>query len=110
MSRAKRMSIREVQHAIETESGGLHNIDKMARKAARRPHYFTRVFTDEVDESPGQYVERIRTDAARRQVEESGNTVVTIASCYGFGTAEIMWSNFIRLFGIPPDKHCTTFT
>jgi transcriptional regulator GlxA family with amidase domain len=109
MPRAKRASIREVQEAIEAEPGGSHSIGDLARRAAMSPRHFTRVFTDEVGEAPGQYVERIRTEAARRQLEETDDTVVAIAARCGFGTAETMRRNFIRRVGISPDQYRKAF-
>lgn len=109
MPRAKRPSIRDVQEAIEAEPGGLHSIDELARRAAMSPRHFTRIFTEEVGEAPGQYVERVRTEAARRQLEETDDTVVAIASRCGFGTAETMRRNFIRRVGIPPDQYRKAF-
>jgi transcriptional regulator GlxA family with amidase domain len=109
MPRAKRTSIRDVQEAIETEPGGAHSIFELARRAAMSPRHFTRVFTDEVGEAPGHYVERIRTDAARRQLEETDDTVVAIAARCGFGTAETMRRNFIRRVGISPDQYRKAF-
>ena len=109
MPRAKRTSIRDVQEAIEAKPGGAHSIDDLARRAAMSPRHFTRVFTEEVGEAPGQYVERIRTEAARRQLEETDDTVVAIASRCGFGTAETMRRNFIRRVGIPPDQYRKAF-
>jgi transcriptional regulator GlxA family with amidase domain len=109
MPRAKRISIREVQEAIEAEPGGSHSIDDLARRAAMSPRHFTRVFTDEVGEAPGHYVERVRTEAARRQLEESDDTVVAIATRCGFGTAETMRRNFVRRIGISPDQYRKTF-
>jgi transcriptional regulator GlxA family with amidase domain len=107
--RAKRAPIREVQDAIETEPGGAHNISELARRAAMSPRHFTRVFTDEVGEAPGSYVERIRTEAARRQLEETDDTVTVIAARCGFGTAETMRRNFVRRVGISPDHYRKTF-
>ncbi|OBH35824.1 transcriptional regulator [Mycobacterium sp. E342] len=109
MPRAKRQSIRAVQEAIEAQPGGEHGIDQLARRAAMSPRHFTRVFTAEVGEAPGQYVERIRTEAARRQLEETDDTVVTIAARCGFGTAETMRRNFLRRVGIPPDQYRKAF-
>jgi transcriptional regulator GlxA family with amidase domain len=109
MPRAKRPSIREVQEAIEAEPGGAHSIDDLARRAAMSPRHFTRLFTDEVGEAPGQYVERIRTEAARRQLEETDDTVVAIATRCGFGTAETMRRNFIRRVGVAPDQYRKAF-
>jgi transcriptional regulator GlxA family with amidase domain len=109
MPRAKRSGIREVQEAIEAEPGGSHTIGELARRATMSPRHFTRVFTDEVGEAPGHYVERIRTEAARRQLEETDDTVVAIAARCGFGTAETMRRNFIRRIGISPDQYRKAF-
>ena len=109
MPRARRNSIRVVQEAIEAEPGGEHGIDDLARRASMSPRHFTRVFTAEVGEAPGQYVERVRTEAARRQLEETDDTVVAIATRCGFGTAETMRRNFLRRVGIPPDQYRKAF-
>ncbi len=109
MPRAKRASIRQVQEAIEAEPGGPHSITELARRVAMSPRHFTRVFTDEIGEAPGHYVERVRTEAARRQLEETDDTVVTIAARCGFGTAETMRRNFIRRVGISPDQYRKAF-
>lgn len=109
MPRAKRAPIRAVQEAIESQPGGAHSIEDLAARAAMSPRHFTRVFTVEVGEAPGQYVERIRTEAARRQLEETDDTVVAIATRCGFGTAETMRRNFIRRVGISPDQYRKAF-
>jgi transcriptional regulator GlxA family with amidase domain len=109
MPRARRTPIRDAQEAIEAEPGANHSVPELARKAAMSPRHFTRIFTDEVGEAPGAYVERVRTEAARRQLEETDDTVVTIASRCGFGTAETMRRNFVRRIGVSPDHYRKTF-
>ncbi|MGV0644562.1 GlxA family transcriptional regulator [Mycolicibacterium sp. XJ879] len=109
MPRAKRMPIRTVQEAIESEPGGPHSIPELARRAAMSPRHFTRVFTEEVGEAPGAYVERIRTEAARRQLEETDDTLTAIAARCGFGTAETLRRNFVRRLGVSPDQYRKTF-
>jgi transcriptional regulator GlxA family with amidase domain len=109
MPRAKRAPIRDVQEAIEAEPAGEHSIPELARRAAMSPRHFTRVFTDEVGEAPGAYVDRIRTEAARRQLEETDDTVTVIAARCGFGTAETLRRNFVRRLGISPDQYRKTF-
>jgi transcriptional regulator GlxA family with amidase domain len=109
MPRARRTPIRDVQEAIEAEPGAQLNVDALARRAKMSPRHFTRVFTDEVGEAPGAYVERIRTEAARRQLEETDDTVVAIAGRCGFGTAETLRRTFIRRLGISPDHYRKTF-
>ena len=109
MPRAKRAPIRDVQEAIESEPGGAHSIPELARRAAMSPRHFTRLFTDEVGEAPGAYVERIRTEAARRQLEETDDTVTVIAARCGFGSAETLRRNFVRRLGVSPDQYRKTF-
>ncbi len=109
MPRAKRAPIRAVQELVEAEPGGRHRIPDLADRAAMSPRHFVRVFTAEVGESPGAYVERIRTEAARRQLEETDDTVVAIAARCGFGTAETMRRNFVRRIGISPDQYRKSF-
>jgi transcriptional regulator GlxA family with amidase domain len=109
MPRAKRQPIRDVQEAIEAEPGGVHSITELARRTTMSPRHFTRVFTTEVGESPGAYVERVRTEAARRQLEETDDTVAVIAARCGFGTAESMRRNFVRHIGVSPDQYRKTF-
>src|ERR1700761_41698 len=109
VARAKREPIRAVQDAVESEPGGPHSINDLARLAAMSPRHFTRGFTDEGGEAPGAYVERVRTEAARRQLEQTDDTVLTIAARCGCGTAETMLRNFIRRVGVSPDQYRKTF-
>lgn len=109
MPRARRTPIRDVQEAIESKPGGIHTIPALARRASMSPRHFTRVFTDEVGEAPGAYVERVRTEAARRQLEETDDTVTTIAARCGFGSSETLRRNFVRRLGVSPDQYRKTF-
>ena len=109
LPRSRRTPIRDVQELIESEPGGPHRITELASRASMSPRHFTRVFTDEVGMAPGAYVERVRTEAARRQLEETDDTVVAIAGRCGFGTAETLRRTFIRRLGISPDHYRKTF-
>ncbi|MBX7435384.1 helix-turn-helix domain-containing protein [Mycobacterium sp. Y57] len=109
MPRARRAPVRDVQQAIEAEPGAAHSISDLARRASMSPRHFTRVFTHQVGEAPGAYVERVRTEAARRQLEETDDTVTAIAARCGFGSAETLRRNFVRRLGISPDQYRKTF-
>ena len=73
------------------------------------PRHFSRVFTDETGEAPGTYVERVRTDAARRALTQSDDTMPVIAGRCGFGSAETMRRTFVRRLGVPPEAYRRTF-
>ena len=107
--RAKRAVISAVQEDIEARPADIHDVESMARRAAMSPRHFTRVFTDEAGESPGAYVERVRTEVARRLLEETTDTLPVIAARCGFGSAETLRRNFIRQVGIPPDAYRKAF-
>lgn len=109
MPRAERSSVRAVQQAIEDHPDGDHRIATLAARASMSPRHFSRVFLDEVGESPGQYVERVRVDAARRLLEDTDDTVALVARRCGFGTAETMRRAFVRRVGVAPDHYRRRF-
>ena len=110
MPRAERSAIRAVQHQIDTDPGGDHRVPSLAARGAMSLRHFTRVFTAEVGETPGQYVERVRTDAARRALEETDEPVTTIARRCGFGTAETLRRTFVKRLGVAPDHYRRRFS
>jgi len=79
------------------------------RSTVRAVRHFSRVFTYEVGESPGRYVERVRLEAARRELETTGDTLDAIADRCGFGTAETMRRSFRRRLGVAPDSYRRRF-
>lgn len=109
MPRAERHGVRAVQQAIEDDPAADHRISALAARAAMSPRHFSRVFSDEVGETPGQYVERIRVEHARRLLETTDATVTVIAARSGFGTAETMRRAFVRRIGVAPDHYRRRF-
>lgn len=109
MPRAERSAIRAVQAAIEEQPDADHSVPALATRASMSARHFTRVFTAEVGEAPGQYVERVRTEAARRALEDSGDTVAVVARRCGFGSAETLRRTFVKRLGIPPDQYRRRF-
>jgi transcriptional regulator GlxA family with amidase domain len=107
--RAERSTIRAVQSLVEAAPAGDHRLPTLAAEAAMSVRHFTRVFTDEVGESPGRYVERVRTEAARRQLEETTDTLDVVAEQCGLGSAESLRRVFHRRLGITPDAYRRRF-
>lgn len=107
--RAERSTVRAVQALVEAAPGGDHTVPAMAAAAAMSVRHFSRVFTAEVGEPPGRYVERVRVEAARRDLETTGDTLDVIAVRCGFGTAETMRRSFRRRLGVAPDAYRRRF-
>ncbi len=107
--RAERTTVRAVQTLVEAAPGGDHSVARLAAAAAMSVRHFSRVFTAEVGESPARYVERVRIEAARRELETTGDTLDLIAGRCGFGTAETLRRSFHRRLGVPPDAYRRRF-
>lgn len=107
--RAERSTVRATQALVEAAPGGDHRLPALAAAAAMSVRHFSRVFTDEVGETPGRYVERVRLEAARRDLETTSDTLDVIAVRCGFGTAETLRRSFHRRVGVAPDAYRRRF-
>ncbi len=109
-TRARHAPVRRVQDQIDADPSGDHRVSVLAARAAMSERHFLRRFTDEVGLSPARYVAAARLDSARRELEQSDDTVATIAARVGFGTAESMRRTFVRHLGASPDEYRRRFT
>ena len=95
----------------ELESWVLDNLNKpltvpvLAQRVAMSPRNFARVFTKEMKTTPAKFVERLRVEAARRRLEESQNSMETIAGECGFGNINSMRNVFQRALKIAPGQY-----
>ncbi len=106
---ADREPIRELQRWMADHPGADLSVDALARRAAMSPRNFARVFMREVGVTPGEFVENLRVEAARRRLEESAEGVDSIASECGFGTRESMRRAFLRILHVPPSAYRSRF-
>jgi len=107
--RAERSAIRQVQNLVESSPGEDHRIPSLAGAASMSVRQFNRVFASEVGEPPGRFVERVRTEVARRELETTNDTLDVIAGRCGFGTAETLRRVFKRRLNVSPDSYRRRF-
>ena len=107
--RAERSTVRAVQTLVEAAPGGDHRLPVLAAAAAMSVRHFSRVFTAEVGETPSRFVERTRLEAARRELETTGDTLDVVAERCGLGSAETLRRVFHRHLGTPPDAYRRRF-
>jgi transcriptional regulator GlxA family with amidase domain len=107
--RAERSTVRAVQELVEAAPGGDHRLPALAAAAAMSVRHFTRVFTAEVGESPSRFVERTRVEAARRELESTGDTLDVVAARCGLGSAETLRRVFQRHLAVSPDAYRRRF-
>lgn len=106
---AEREPIRDVQDHIHRRPDADLSVAALALVAGMSERNFTRVFTRELGEPPGRYVERVRLEAARRLLEDSSSALPAIARQCGFGTAETLRRAFVRGLGVAPHQYRQRF-
>ena len=106
---AERDAIRELQQWIVDHPEAPLSIEAMADHVAMSPRHFARRFRAEVGTTPARYVERVRVEAARRRLEETGEPIDQIAPACGFGTTETMRRAFVRALGVAPAEYRRRF-
>jgi transcriptional regulator GlxA family with amidase domain len=94
--------LRKLQTWIAENPSADLSIAALARRAAMSPRHFARVFVREVGMTPGQFVEKVRIEAARRRLEESAQGVKGVAQDCGFGSADTMRRAFLRTLRVAP--------
>ncbi len=110
-SAALSMQLTDRKPLRELESWVLDNLNKplnvpvLAQRVAMSPRNFARVFTKEMKTTPAKFVERLRVEAARRRLEESHNSMETIAGECGFGNVNSMRNVFQRALRIAPGQY-----
>jgi transcriptional regulator GlxA family with amidase domain len=99
---ARRGPLREVQQWVTERPAADLSVPSLAARAGLSPRQFARSFTAETGMTPGRYVDRVRLEAARRELEDTGAGVEQVARSCGYGTPEAMRRAFIRALGLSP--------
>jgi transcriptional regulator GlxA family with amidase domain len=105
----QREPLREVQRFALEHPGADLSVEAMAQRAHLSPRHFARSFRAEVGITPARYVERVRLEAARRRLEDTGEPIGQVARACGFGTAETMRRLFLRALGVAPAEYRRRF-
>jgi transcriptional regulator GlxA family with amidase domain len=104
-----RPEIQELQTWMLGHPGEDLSVQALADRMGMSPRNFARLFRSEIGETPAQFAERARADAARIKLEQTVEPVETIAEECGFGNAERMRRTFQRLFDVSPHDYRARF-
>ncbi len=102
--------VARAQNLIEADPSADHRAAVLAATVGMSERHFARIFAAEVGEPPARYVEGVRVQAARTLLVTETQTVSSIATRCGFGTAETMRRTFLRRLGVPPESYRDRFT
>ena len=106
---ADREPLRDLQAWLAGHLDADLSVDRLAARVRMSPRNFARVFRREVGLPPARFVERLRVEAARRRLEESGATLGRIAAECGFGNADALRRAFLRELGVSPSDYRRRF-
>lgn len=81
------------------------NLERLAEKANVCPRHFVRLFRKSFGRSPGDFVEKLRLDEARRLLGERGSSVDDVASAVGFASTDAFRRAFERRLGLSPSQY-----
>ena len=102
--------IRDLQAWLVDHLHQVITVEMMADRVSMSPRNFARVFLRETGMTPARFVERLRVDAARRRLEESGGDCLDqIADHCGFGSVDSVRRAFMRVLGARPKGYRDVF-
>ena len=97
-----------VAWAADNLSGDL-SVQAMAERAHMSLRNFSRVFRNEIGQTPAVFVEKLRIDATRQRLEETDESIDEIASRCGFRSADSMRRSFQRVVKVAPSDYRQRF-
>ncbi|WP_028974296.1 GlxA family transcriptional regulator [Spirochaeta cellobiosiphila] len=101
--------IKKAQDYIQDHLGQSLKVEDIADIVHMSPRHFARAFKKEVGLPPGQYIEKLRLDRAKVQLEQSTDTVDIIASDCGFETPLSLRRLFDKYLKITPKEYRNRF-
>ena len=84
-------------------------VERLAAQVNMSARNFARVFTRQFQMTPGEYLDRVRIEAARKRLEDTDETVDSIAAAVGFVTASTMRRAFLRVLDVTPAGYRARF-
>jgi transcriptional regulator GlxA family with amidase domain len=84
-------------------------VEKLADRLGMSARNFTRVCLRETKMNPGQFVDRMRVEAAQQLIDSSSIGLKEIADRCGFNSADAMRRTFLRILGVTAGEYTNRF-
>ena len=101
--------VAKVQAHVMANIRNNFTVKQLADVAGMSARNFARIFVQETNVTPHEFVERARMDAARKLLESSDAALKTVAYDCGFGTADRMRIVFTKRIGATPKQYRERF-
>ncbi|UJW32009.1 DJ-1/PfpI family protein [Saccharothrix sp. AJ9571] len=102
-------ALRAVLDAVVADPAADHTLAGMAARAMLSERHLARLFQRDLGITAGQYVTRVRVQAARTLLESGDAGVETVARRCGFGSDETLRRVFLQVLGITPTAYRQRF-
>jgi transcriptional regulator GlxA family with amidase domain len=106
---ADRAPLRELQAWMVGNLAENLSVEALADRVAMSRRHFARAFRAETGSTPAVYVERLRVDRARIELETTSAPIEAIAARCGFGSVETLRRAFSRRLGVNPSDYRKRF-
>jgi transcriptional regulator GlxA family with amidase domain len=93
-----------VQHLRENLT-----VESLAERISMSARHFTRICLRETGMNPGQFVDRMRVEAAQQIIDSSSRGLKEIADSCGFKSADAMRRTFLRVLGVTASEYASRF-
>jgi transcriptional regulator GlxA family with amidase domain len=101
--------LRELQvYMLENLKSNL-SVEALADRIGMSPRHFSRVCLRETNMNPGQFVDRMRVEAAQQMIDSSSLGLKEIADQCGFASTDTMRRAFQRIIGITAAEYIQRF-
>jgi transcriptional regulator GlxA family with amidase domain len=84
-------------------------VESLAERIGMSARHFTRVCLRETGMNPGQFVDRMRVEAAQQIIDSSSRGLKEVADACGFKSADSMRRTFIRVLGVTASEYASRF-
>ncbi|UZI30342.1 GlxA family transcriptional regulator [Streptomyces sp. VB1] len=101
--------IEDLRHHILRNIGRRLTVEDLAAHAHVSDRHLTRIFRTELSTTPHAYIESVRVEKARNELESSDATLERIASVCGFGTVDTLVRAFRRRLNATPTEYRRRF-
>jgi transcriptional regulator GlxA family with amidase domain len=106
---AEREPLRDLQAWVAEHLDQDLSVERLAERVHMSTRNFARVFRQQVGCTPARFIERLRVEAARRRLEESGAGLDQVARECGFGSPDSLRRSFVRVLRVAPREYRSRF-
>jgi transcriptional regulator GlxA family with amidase domain len=97
--------ILKAQQLIEEQLAKAPSFDRLAKSVAMSRRNFVRRFKRATGNAPREYVQRVRIEAAKRALEQTGRPVADVSTAVGYEDVVAFRKQFQRWTGLTPSEY-----